>query len=470
MFRTACFTLLAFVSAALLQALPVSAGEDGLDLFLDAVEAQLGDGGIVSGSGSYNITLTPGPRSEEEIQAEIDRRIAMLKEDAEANPAVREAVEAAIENVPRDIRAKCTTKRQFWVSFRFDCSEKNTEYIKKDTDYIKKAFSEHSRGEVLERADIFERETVMIQKRDLGGGRPSAEKAVYEMKASQVTVDDIPAAAEDFRTFGRIRSSMADLVRSLYAREGGVAAREKVKAQLTEIFGGMRIGDADVKMFEVVETKPFMDFGEAKTLESRIGGKIVQRNVIVPNLGYISPLTQYYDYETGNLTEEYTAKDFVMIGSTGLYWPMVCTEAKYDRVTGNLIEKKSYHFQQLSLKLNQEMSPEDFSVGFRRGTIVLDGRGGKNDLFVAYKTGDLSLAPGGLDLEKKSWLRKHQPGEELVLPKPEKAPGKEIHWLKWLRAFGVWLRVFGFGLIGAGIGLMIYKKLRAGARKQTPEQ
>lgn len=152
-----------------------------------------------------------------------------------------------------------------------------------------------------------------------------------------------------------------------------------------------------------------------------------------------------------------------MIGSTGLYWPMVCTEAKYDRVTGNLIERKSYHFQQLSLKLNQEMSPEDFSVGFRRGTIVLDGRGGKNDLFVAYKTGDLSLAPGGLDLEKKSWLRKHQPGEELVLPKPEKAPGKEIYWLKWLRDFG-------FGVIGAGIGLMIRKKLRAGARKQTPEQ
>ena len=456
MFRTACFTLLAFVSAALLQALPVSAGEDGLDLFLDAVEAQLGDGGIVSGSGSYNITLTPGPRSEEEIQAEIDRQIAMLKEDAEANPAVREAVEAAIENVPRDIRAKCTTERQFWVSFRFDCSEKNTEYIKKGV-------SEYFRGEVLERADILERETVMIQKRDLGGGRPSAEKAVYEMKASQVIVDDVPAAAEDFRTFGRIRSSTADLVRSLYAREGGVAAREKVKAQLTEVFGGMRVGDADVKMFEVVETKPFMDIGEAKTLESRIGGKIVQRNVIVPNLGYISPLTQYYDYETGNLTEEYTAKDFVMIGSTGLYWPMVCTEAKYDRVTGNLIEKKSYHFQQLSLKLNQEMSPEDFSVGFRRGTIVLDGRGGKNDLFVAYEAGDLSLAPGGLDLEKKSWLRKHQPGEELVLPKPEKAPGKEIYWLKWLRDFG-------FGLIGAGIGLMIRKKLRARARKQTPEQ
>ncbi len=463
MFRTACFTLLAFVSAALLQALPVSAGEDGLDLFLDAVEAQLGDGGIVSGSGSYNITLTPGPRSEEEIQAEIDREIAMLKEDAEANPAVREAVEAAIENVPRDIRAKCTVVRRFYGSFRFDYSEKNTEYVEK-------AFSEYFVKEDSALADLPERETVMIQKRDLGGERPSAEKAVYEMKASQVTVDDIPAAAEDFRTFGRIRSSTADLVRSLYAREGGGAAREKVKAQLTEVFGGMRIGDADVKMFEVVETKPFMDFGEAKTLESRIGGKIVQRNVIVPNLGYISPLTQYYDYETGNLTEEYTAKDFVMIGSTGLYWPMVCTEAKYDRVTGNLIEKKSYHFQQLSLKLNQEMSPEDFSVGFRRGTIVLDGRGGKNDLFVAYKTGDLSLAPGGLDLEKKSWLRKHQPGEELVLPKPEKAPGKEIHWLKWLRAFGVWLRVFGFGLIGAGIGLMIYKKLRAGARKQTPEQ
>ena len=456
MFRTACFTLLAFVSAALLQALPVSAGEDGLDLFLDAVEAQLGDGGIVSGSGSYNITLTPGPRSEEEIQAEIDREIAMLKEDAEANPAVREAVEAAIENVPRDIRAKCTVVRRFYGSFRFDYSEKNTEYVEK-------AFSEYFVKEDSALADLPERETVMIQKRDLGGGRPSAEKAVYEMKASQVTVDDIPAAAEDFRTFGRIRSSTADLVRSLYAREGGVAAREKVKAQLTEVFGGMRIGDADVKMFEVVETKPFMDFGEAKTLESRIGGKIVQRNVIVPNLGYISPLTQYYDYETGNLTEEYTAKDFVMIGSTGLYWPMVCTEAKYDRVTGNLIEKKSYHFQQLSLKLNQEMSPEDFSVGFRRGTIVLDGRGGKNDLFVAYEAGDLSLAPGGLDLEKKSWLRKHQPGEELVLPKPEKAPGKEIYWLKWLRDFG-------FGVIGAGIGLMIRKKLRAGARKQTPEQ
>lgn len=463
MFRTACFTLLAFVSAALLWIPPVSAGEDGLDLFLDAVETQLGEGGVVSGSGSYNMTLTPGPRSEKEIQAEIDREIARLKEDAETNPAVRETIKEAIENVPRDIRAKYPAVRQFRVSFRFDYSEKNTEYLKKGIfEYFEKEF--------LEPAEVSERETVMIQKRDLSGGRPSAEKAVYEMEASQVVVDDVPAAAEDFRAFGRIRSSMVDLVRSLYAREGGVAGREKVKAQLNEVFGGMRVGEADIKMFEVVETKPFMDIGEAKTLESRIGGKVVQRNVIVPDLGYISPLTQYYDYETGNLTEEYTAKDFVMIGSAGLYWPMVCTEAKYDRVTGNLIEKKSYHFQQLSLKLNQKMSPEDFSAAVRRGFTVLDGRGGKNDLFVAYKTGDLSLAPGGLDLEKKSWLRKHQPGEELVLPKPEKAPGKEIRWKGWLRTLGNGLITFGFGLIGGWIGVMISKKLRAGTRKQTPEQ
>lgn len=419
MFRTLCFTLLAFVSAALWRVLPVSAGEDGLDLFLDAVEAQLGDGGIVSGSGSYNMTLTPGPRSEEEIQAEIDRQIAMLKEDAEANPAVREAVERAIENVPRDIRAKCTAVRRFYGSFRFDYSEKNTEYVMQ-------GFSDYYEKEDSEPAEVSERKTVVIQKRDLGGGRPSAEMVLREMEASLVVVDDVPFAVTDFRTFGRIRSSMADLVRSLYAREGGAAGRKKVKAQLNGVFGGMRVGDADIEMFEVVETKPFMEIGEAKTLESRIGGKVVQRNVIVPNLGYICPLTQCYDYETGNLTEEYTAKDFVMVGSTGLYWPMVCSEAKYDRGTGNLIERKVYHFPQLSLKLNQKMSPEDFSVAVRRGLTVLDGRGGKNDLFVAYKTGDLSLAPGGLDLEKKSWLRKHQPGEELVLPKPEKAPGKEI--------------------------------------------
>lgn len=155
-----------------------------------------------------------------------------------------------------------------------------------------------------------------------------------------------------------------------------------------------------------METDPFGDGSKSYTLESSVDGKVTQRYMVVPSLGYVCPKVQLYDFDSGNLVDEYLAREFVLHQRSGLYYPTIYIESRHDASSGKLIEKREYKINQKALFLNETMHPNEFSLDVSEGIKIVDFREGKNIQYTADASGVLSLAPGGLDLKKMPWLRK----------------------------------------------------------------
>jgi len=140
-------------------------------------------------------------------------------------------------------------------------------------------------------------------------------------------------------------------------------------------------------------------------LESAVEGVVTQRYSIVPSLGYICPKIEIIDITTGNLVEMYEAKDFVKHTPSGLYYPTSYTELHYN-VSNKAMVQKDFKINKETLFLNEKMSPQDFALDIPEGYSVLDRRDGKEVEYIATASGVLSLDKDGLNLKKKSWLRR----------------------------------------------------------------
>ena len=66
------------------------------------------------------------------------------------------------------------------------------------------------------------------------------------------------------------------------------------------------------------------------------------------------------------------------------------------------------------------MNPEDFTLDVSEGWRVEENHDGILSVYKANSDGALTLAPGGLDLEKQSWLAKDA---DIPIP-PKEAPAE----------------------------------------------
>ena len=327
--------------------------EDGIDMFLTAVDTHQHPA-VLSVRGFYNLTVTPGEKSEE------------------GNP-------------PPDSKRDATQKR-ISGAFQFGRSDEGEEYTKRELVF----------------KDDLSSTTTYIQKRAASPGAKQSDTAFFDSAASKVIVSGTAVATADFRRFGRVQGPIFELISSVIDQQGLSAAKDMLISQGK----AMKENNIDVSVLEIKETKPFEGGSESYVIESTFNGKVSQRYTIVPALGYICPSEQLYDMGTGNLTNEYLASDYILNESSGLYYPMTYVESEYDPATGKLIEKKEYTIDRESLTLNDPILPENFVLDVPEGLHVLDARNGKQDLYIADSAGSLSLAPGGLDLKKLPWLSK----------------------------------------------------------------
>ena len=355
--------------------------DDGVDIFLKAVDYQQSHGALITGRVSYSVVLTNGGKSEEEIYDEIDELAADLDRLSPDTPKEKNRYDAS-----QTIRSKYSSERHIDGTFQFDYSKDKDGYSK-----VSLVFDNNPNDQ-----------TINIEKKKSVKGAKKSEGALYEAGASTVFVNRTASTAGDFSHFGRLRGMTPGLMAVIISQKGLAAAKDQIKSTAEAVSQA----DVGAKTLEIVETKPFADGAEAVTIESRLGGKITQRYVIVPAFGYICPLEQLYDQNTGNLTNEYVANDFFLNEKSGLYYPATYIESEYNPSTGALVTKKEYKIDKESLSLNEPMSPADFALDVPEGVWVQDVRDGKKELFRASSDGVLSLAPGGLDLSKMSWLTK----------------------------------------------------------------
>lgn len=359
------------------------AEEDGLDLFLKAIENQQKGAAILSGKGSFEMTKGFGVKTEEEIQAEIDRKIAQYKEDMAGDPGL----DQLIERVPQAVREQYGKTQKFSGSFHFDNSKEDYLYFE-----IQLIFSGGA-----------DKPVTTIEKRSKDPKSPKTVNVLLDVGASQTFIGDSPYDYMDFSQFGRVRGGMARFVDAIAADKETKDVKSKFKTLLTAIGGNKE----NTKILEIAETKPFDNGSTAYTLESSVDGKVFQRCVIVPERGYVCPLIETYIPTTGNPLETYVSNDFIEV--SGIYYPTNCVEKKFDVTTGKLTEETSYKIDKETITLNEEESPKAFSIDVPEGCSVADCRDGKTESYRATAQGSLSLDEGGLDLKKASWLGK--PGE-----------------------------------------------------------
>lgn len=358
--------------------------DDGVDIFLKAVDYQRNHGALITGRVSYSMVLTNGGKSEEEINDEIDELAAELDRFFPDTPKEKNRYDAT-----QSVKSKYSSKRHIDGTFQFDYSKDKDSYSK-----VSLIFDNNPNNQ-----------TINIEKKESAKGAKKSEGALYEAGASTVFVNRTASTAGDFSHFGRLQGLTPGLMAIIISQKGLAAAKDQIKSTAE----ALKQAEVNVKTLEIVDTKPFTDGtdgAEAITIESSFGEKITQRYIIVPALGYICPLEQVYDQNTGNLTNEYVAGDFFLNEKTGLYYPGTYIESEYNPSTGALVTKKEYKVEKESLSLNEPMSPADFALDVPEGIWVQDVRDGKKELFRASSDGVLSLAPGGLDLSKMSWLSK----------------------------------------------------------------
>ena len=430
------FVFLGILACVLFGIPQTGRSEEGVEILLNAVNRQLKEAPILTGRGSYELTITPGEKSEDEIEAEIEKERERVRPRYSSIPGVN-LEKFFNEEIPRYVRERYTVKKMTGT-FQFDYSEDDNRYTKRilifeaDPSIPRTLIEKHSVSEG-EKNKCGNPNLLMYDKVfGRGCARPVKSENAFLSSNDSVIVSNSFMTMENFHLFGRLDERALDTNVLYLGEDGFFHARElpnfhrgedgflhaTEQPNLSEDASGDSGGAA--KNFEIVETKPFEGGAESFILEDNSDLRAIQRCTIVPALGYICPSLQIYDRETGRLVREYAASDYVLLEPSGLYYPMVYTESTFDPTTGNLAEKREYKFNRESISLNEPMNPEDFTLDVSEGWSVQENHDGILSVYKANSDGALTLAPGGLDLEKQSWLTKDA---DIPIP-PKEAPAE----------------------------------------------
>ncbi len=97
---------------------------------------------------------------------------------------------------------------------------------------------------------------------------------------------------------------------------------------------------------------------------------------------------------------EYRSEKFFEHRESGLWYPGVYQEKTFDDSTGETKDHWQMTTDKSTLKLNQPIADEEFSIDVLEGATIDDNRDSSRQAYRATKPGTLTLAKDGLDLEK----------------------------------------------------------------------
>ncbi|GHT18222.1 hypothetical protein FACS1894189_5830 [Planctomycetales bacterium] len=130
-----------------------------------------------------------------------------------------------------------------------------------------------------------------------------------------------------------------------------------------------------------------------------------------------------------------------------MWFPQVHEEVRCDASTEWTNVSRRYEIDKSTFKINGTVADNEFAVDVPEGYKVIDSRGGKNITYAVFEKGELSLAAGGLDLDKMSWLQK----KGVDIKKPQNTLGDTVRWI---------LCIGGVVMILAAVIIVIIKKFR----------
>ncbi len=219
---------------------------------------------------------------------------------------------------------------------------------------------------------------------------------------TEATVEDIPRLPFEFQHFGRHYGYIARRLRTTLLRHS-----DEKKYEFSE--KGKKAVEEYMKehgwKFVLAGTADYDDGQQATVLEIHKGDIVVERYWIDENRGYICPLIQCFS-DNGELELERKAGQFFLHEDSGLWYPEIFEEKRDAQVSlfGNTTRK--FVLNKSTFKLNQPVSDREFAIDIPEKMSVYDSRQGKGRSlkYIAMEPGTLSLARGGLDLDKMDWL------------------------------------------------------------------
>ena len=127
---------------------------------------------------------------------------------------------------------------------------------------------------------------------------------------------------------------------------------------------------------------------------------MLERFWIDSTRGYICPLVQSFD-EQGNIETECKSSRYFLHDKTGLWYPEIYEETRSIPFPMTNV----YTLNRETFQLNHAVSDKMFTIDIPENTKVIDKRpDGEEIKYTAMDKGELSLAKGGLDLDKMKWL------------------------------------------------------------------
>ena len=135
-------------------------------------------------------------------------------------------------------------------------------------------------------------------------------------------------------------------------------------------------------------------------------GKLLEKYLIDPSLGFVCPQIQLFDSKTNKLSHEFISSEYFLDSSTGFWYPKVQTISVFNTLNGEILEKSSYTFDSKTAKFNSVISDKEFSIDIPEGAIVTDARKPPRVDYTAIHSGTLSLSKVDIDLVSMNWLHK----------------------------------------------------------------
>jgi hypothetical protein len=242
----------------------------------------------------------------------------------------------------------------------------------------------------------------------------------------EVTIDNSPMLIPAFHTFGRIKGFTAfaatlDLLKGRVDYANYDFSKENIAFYKAKNSTGIKASGN--KQFEKIGTKKYDVDSIANVIESFYQGKTVERYWTDPSRGYICPLVQLFYTDTGKLAFEYKSENFVLHKDSGLWYPGNYSETIFDK-TGKIKRKSVYHIEVNTLKINQVVSDDEFSLDIKERAYIVDERPQNAVIFRSLNKGVLSLVRDDLNLSKKDWLHE---GVELPLISSSKSNAHMEH-------------------------------------------
>jgi len=253
----------------------------------------------------------------------------------------------------------------------------------------------------------------------------------YDVPARLVRIDTGRREIVEFERFGRFQGGLAENLSNLLVKSGANERGSPMAATLEMLRD--KVTSGAVPACRTTGTESF-EGDEVTVVEwGLLNSEPGTRVWIDDQKGFITPLIEEFG-AGGVLRKRYASSGYVRIATADLWYPAKHEESSFDEQTGELAVSTVFETNMKTLRLNEAIPEEEFTVRVPQGVTVADKRGGGLVThMVVADAASLQFKAGRLDLDGLPGLVRQQEQNSNVWSNVA-ALFHRLPWISWLAA------------------------------------